>query len=111
MTLILAGRGTYNSPFRLNFESDPVAKSIVYFNVQTLRDHLPLFFSNLNTLLARLSFDSLPGRLLHDLGEVLDWIELGNKTLFNPLDTKATLFLFQNVYTDQALEGNYGEFK
>ena len=28
---------------------------------------------------------------MRDLGEIIDWIELGNKTLFNPLDTKATL--------------------
>lgn len=32
---------------------------------------------------------------------------MGNKTLFNPLDTKATLYVFENSY--QAVEG--GTFK
>ena len=35
---------------------------------------------------------------MRDLAEIVDWIELGNKTLFNPLDTKATLYLFENSY-------------
>jgi len=38
--------------------------------------------------------------VLEDLGEIIDWIELGNKTLFNPLDTKATLFLIENSYSE-----------
>jgi len=38
--------------------------------------------------------------VLEDLGEIIDWIELGNKTLFSPLDTKATLFLFENSYSE-----------
>ena len=109
MTLLLAGRGTYNSPYRLNFETDPLAKSIVYFNVQTLKDHLPLFFENLNTLLARLSFHKLKSQVMSDLSEVLEWIELGNKTLFNPLDTKATLYLFENTYSDSGNEA--GDFE
>ena len=37
---------------------------------------------------------------MEDLGKVVDWIELGNKTLFNPLDTKATLYLFENRYKE-----------
>ena len=41
---------------------------------------------------------------MRDLGEVLEWIELGNKTLFNPLDTKATLYLFENTYIDSENE-------
>ena len=39
--------------------------------------------------------------------EIIEWIELGNKALFNPLDTKATLYLFENSY--QEVEG--GSFK
>jgi len=48
---------------------------------------------------------------MEDLGEILEWIELGNKTLFNPLDTKATLYLFENVYTDSGETGNDFEQK
>lgn len=32
ITLMLAGSGTFNSPYTLNFEDDALAKSIVYFN-------------------------------------------------------------------------------
>ena len=35
---------------------------------------------------------------------MIDWIEMGNKTLFNPLDTKATLYLFENSY--EPVEGS-----
>ena len=93
---MLAGRGTFNSPYSLNFENDSLAKSIVYFHPMTLREQLPLFFENLNTLLARLSFHKFRGQVARDLSEVIDWIELANKTLFNPLDTRATLYLFES---------------
>jgi len=42
---------------------------------------------------------------MKDLGEVIDWVEMGNKTLFNPLDTKAILYLFENSY--QEVEGGF----
>lgn len=61
---------------------------------------MPLFFENLNTLLAKLSFYKFLGQAKKDLAEVIDWIELANKTLFNPLDTKATLYLFENSYEE-----------
>ena len=38
ITLLLAGRGTFNSPYYLNFENDSLAKSIVYFHKLTLKD-------------------------------------------------------------------------
>ena len=45
---------------------------------------------------------------MRDLSEVLDWIEVGNKTLFNPLDTQATLYLFDNQYYETSKdEGNF----
>ena len=44
LTLLLAGSGTFNSPFYLNFEDDALAKSIVYFHKATLKSKLPLFF-------------------------------------------------------------------
>ena len=98
ITLLLAGRGTFNCPYYLNFENDSLAKSIVYFHKLTLKDQLPLFFENLNTLLGKLSFYKFIGQSTRDLSEIIEWIELGNKTLFNPLDTKATLYLFENSY-------------
>ena len=44
---------------------------------------------------------------MKDLAEVIDWIELGNKTLFNPLDTKATLYLFENSYGETGDETEF----
>jgi len=107
LTLMLAGSGTFNSPYYVNFEDDALAKSIVYFNKATLKDSLPLWFENLNTLLSKTSFFKLSGQIAKDLAEVVDWVEMGNKTLFNPLDTKATIYLFENSY--EGVEG--GSFR
>ena len=59
---------------------------------------MPLWFNNLNTILSKTSFFKLSNATIKDLSQVLEWIELGNKTLFNPLDTKVTLYLFENSY-------------
>ena len=61
ITLLLAGSGTFNSPYYCNFEEDALAKSIVYFNKATLKDPLPLWFENLNTLLSKTSFYKMTG--------------------------------------------------
>ena len=37
---------------------------------------------------------------MKDLSEVLEWIELGNKALFNTLDVKMTLYMFENSYQE-----------
>ena len=44
---------------------------------------------------------------MRDLAEIVDWIELGNKTLFNPLDTKATLYLFENSYEENEEDADF----
>lgn len=44
---------------------------------------------------------------MKDLEEVLEWIDVGNKILLNPLEVKVTLYLFENTYTP--MEG--GSFK
>lgn len=59
ITLMLTGSGTFNSPYHVNFEGDPYAKSLVCFNKEELKPKLPLFFENLNTLLGKLSFYKL----------------------------------------------------
>ena len=105
--MLLSGSGSHNNPYQLNFDEDPLAKSVVYFNAHTLSQHLPLFFRNLNTLLARLSFRNLTSQVKRDLAEVIEWIELGNKTLFNPLDTKATLYLFESQYAESDTQADF----
>lgn len=44
---------------------------------------------------------------MKDLFDVIEWVEVGNRTLFNPENTKATLYLFENSY--QEVQG--GSFK
>jgi hypothetical protein len=43
MTLLLAGNGTMESPYRLNFLDDPLAKSLVYLDKETMKVKLPPF--------------------------------------------------------------------
>lgn len=95
---MLSGCGTFNSPYYLNFENDPYAKALVYLNEDKMKKDLPLFFNNLNGLLSKLSFFKLGVQVMKDLSDVIAWIEVGNKTLFNPQNVKATLFLFENSY-------------
>lgn len=104
---MLAGSGTYAQPYALNFTEDPLAKSLVILNPPMLKSRLPLFMDNLNTLLAKLSFYKFNRQAMADLDEVLNWIDLGNKSLFLGLHVKATLYLFENSY--QKVEG--GNFK
>jgi hypothetical protein len=44
LTLLLAGNGTIDTPYQLNFIDDPLAKSLVYLDEQRLRSKLPPFF-------------------------------------------------------------------
>jgi len=49
-------------------------------------------------LLAKLSFFKFNRTTMHDLNEIIEWIDMGNKALFNPVDCKATLYIFENFY-------------
>ena len=98
MTLMLAGNGTLSTPYQANFLDDCLAKSLVYLNKELLAAKLPEFFENLNTLLDKLCFYKFNRQTMKDLSDVVEWIELGNRTLFNPVDTKMTLYLFENSY-------------
>ena len=44
---------------------------------------------------------------MKDLNDVIEWIELGNKTMFNKLDVKMQLYVFENSYQEVA----GGEFR
>ena len=56
MTLLLSGNGSMGTPYQLDFLTDPLAKSLVYLDKNTLKTKLPPFFQNLNTLLDKLNF-------------------------------------------------------
>jgi len=96
--LLFAGDGSMSTPYKLNFTEDSLAKSIVYLDKSQLRTKLPPFFENLNTMLDRLSFFKFNRQTMKDLSDIIEWVEVGNKTIFNPLDTKMTLYLFENSY-------------
>jgi hypothetical protein len=107
VTLMLSGCGSFNSPYSLEFENDPYAKALVYLNEETMKPDLPIFFNNMNTLLSKLSFYKLNRQTMKDLFDVIEWVEVGNRTLFNPEKVRATLYLFENTY--QEVQG--GSFK
>jgi hypothetical protein len=97
---MLAGNGTLSTPYSVNFVNDSLAKSLIYLNKDKLQKKLPPFFENLNSLLDKLCFYKFNRQTMKDLSDVIDWIELGNKTLFAPLDVKMTLYLFENSYKE-----------
>ena len=59
MPLLLAGRGTFNNPYFLDFKQDTYAKSLVLINFEFFKDKLPVFLENFNTQLSKLSFYKL----------------------------------------------------
>ena len=63
-----------------------------------MKEKLPLFFDNFNTLLAKLSFYKLTRQAMKDFGEVIEWVEVANRTLFSGSNLKATIYLFENSY-------------
>lgn len=100
ITLLLAGNGTISTPYKLNFLDDPLAKSLVYLNKGVLSVKLPPFLQNLNTLLDKLCFYKFNRQTMKDLNDVVEWIELGNKTLFTPLGVKMQFYVFENSYQE-----------
>ena len=97
---MLAGNGTLATPYRVDFLGDPLAKSLLYLDKERLQKRLPAFFENLNSLLDKLCFYKFNRQTMKDLAEVIEWIELGNKALFNTLDVKMTLYMFENSYQE-----------
>ena len=75
LTLLFSGSGTFSSPYHLNFNEDPLAKSLVYFHEESLKTKLPLFFENLNTLISKLSFHKFWFQVTRDLKETIKWVE------------------------------------
>lgn len=49
MPLVLAGSGTFNSPYLFDFIEDTYAKSLVLIDYEFFKDKLPPFFENFNS--------------------------------------------------------------
>ena len=102
ITLLSGGNGSLSTPYKINYLNDPLAKSLVYLDPTTLKSKLPYFFQNLNTLLDKLCFFKFNRQTMKDLTDVIEWVELGNKTLFKPVDCKMQLYVFENSYKQMA---------
>jgi hypothetical protein len=49
MSILLAGNGTYNHPYNLDFVNDPFAKSIVLIKYDFFKETFPVFLENFNS--------------------------------------------------------------
>jgi len=49
MPILLAGNGTFNSPYNVDFQADVFAKSLVLLKFDFFRDKLPIWLENFNT--------------------------------------------------------------
>jgi len=56
MQLLLSGSGTFNHPYRLDFETDSLIKSVSMIKFDFFKDKLPIFLENFNSQLNKLSF-------------------------------------------------------
>jgi len=99
-TLLLAGNGTLATPYKLPFLDDPIAKSLVYLNPDVFKTKLAPFFENLNTLLDKLCFFKFNRQTMSDLKDIVAWIDLGNKILFEKVNVKMCLYVFENSYQE-----------
>jgi hypothetical protein len=96
MALLLAGSGTYNTPYNLDFIKDSYIKSLVLIKFDYFRNKLPVFFENFNSHLSKLSFYKLEVQVMRDLGNVVAWLEKANRSLFNHFHIKAVLYIIEN---------------
>jgi len=101
---MVSGLGSYESPFTIHYETDPYLKSLIFIDEKKLKNSLPFFFANLNSLLARLNFNKFTGIVYKDLDSILEHIDEANKSLFDYLGIKATLYLFDNAYSKETNE-------
>lgn len=53
---------------------------------------------NLNTIIGKLSFFQIKNITMMNLNELMQWVELGNKALFNPNGIMATIYILENSY-------------
>ena len=66
-TILLAGSGTFNSPYNLDFVSDTLTKSVVLLKFDFFKEKLPIFLENFNSHLSKLSFYKLEIQVMRDL--------------------------------------------
>lgn len=100
MPILLAGNGSFNSPFKLDYEGDVLAKSIVLVNYQFLKDKLPIFNENFNSELSKVNFRKLDFLIMQDIRNVVHWVEKANRSLLKIFGVKAVIYIIENQYTE-----------
>lgn len=98
MSILLAGNGTFNNPYNIDFQNDVYAKSLVLLRYEFFRDKLPIWLQNFNTQLSKLSFFKMEVTLMRDLTNVVEWVEKANLSMFNHFDCKAVVYIIENQY-------------
>jgi len=94
--ILIAGAGTYNHPYNLDYLNDPYVKSIVLMNLKYLQDKLPAFMENFNSDLGKLCFYKLHSVVESDLMSVVKWVEKANRIMFNHFNLKCVLYVCEN---------------
>jgi hypothetical protein len=94
--ILIAGAGTYNHPYNLDYLNDPYVKSIVLMNLSYLQNKLPAFMENFNSELGKLSFYKVHTIVESDLMSVVKWVEKANRIMFNHFNLKCVLYLCEN---------------
>ena len=67
MPILLSGSGTYNHPYKLDFEEDAYVKSMPLIKMEFFKENLPIFLENFNSQLNKLSFYKLEVQVMRDL--------------------------------------------
>jgi hypothetical protein len=96
MPILLAGNGSFDSPFKLDYEGDVLAKSIVLINYQFLKDKLPIFNENFNSELSKVNFRKLDFLIMQDIRNVVHWVEKANRSLLKIFGVKAVIYIIEN---------------
>lgn len=96
MSILLAGSGTFNNPYLVDFMNDSYAKSLVLIKYDFFKEKLPVFLENFNSQLDKLSFYKLEYQVMRDLGNVVEWLEQANRAMFNHFQMKCVLYVVEN---------------
>ena len=93
LTCVLSGDGSYFNPFQLDFESDPMVKSV---GVKTM--HIKVwkkFVQNLNSKLSSLQFLTFNWFFKRKLFEILKYINTHNVELFHEQGFRLDTYLLE----------------
>jgi hypothetical protein len=96
MNILLSGSGTFNHPYKLNYQEDAYTKSLALIKFDYFYDKLPIFLENFNSQLGKLSFYKMDVQVQRDLAKTVEWLERANKALFNHFNVKCVLYMVEN---------------